>query len=44
VTLGFEAMNDSQRADSKLDLVELEGAVEYKSLPSGLHNVKEDLV
>ncbi|KAF2461745.1 hypothetical protein BDY21DRAFT_329517 [Lineolata rhizophorae] len=24
--------------------VELEGVVEYKSLPSGLHNVKEDLV
>lgn len=24
--------------------LELEGAVEYKSLPSGLHSVKEDLV
>lgn len=24
--------------------VELEGVVEYKSLPSGLHNVTEDLV
>jgi hypothetical protein len=24
--------------------VPLEGIVEYKSLPSGLHNVKEDLV
>jgi hypothetical protein len=24
--------------------VPLEGVVEYKSLPSGLHNVKEDLV
>lgn len=24
--------------------VELDGAVEYKSLPSGLHNVKEDLM
>jgi hypothetical protein len=24
--------------------VEVEGAVEYKSLPSGLHNVSEDLV
>ncbi|KAF2433474.1 hypothetical protein EJ08DRAFT_731453 [Tothia fuscella] len=27
-----------------LDSVPLEGIVEYKSLPSGLHNVKEDLV
>ena len=25
-------------------LVELEGIVEFKSLPSGLHNVREDLV
>ena len=25
-------------------LVEVEGVVEYKSLPSGLHNVTEDLV
>jgi hypothetical protein len=24
--------------------VQLEGVVEYKSLPSGLHNIKEDLV
>jgi hypothetical protein len=24
--------------------VPLEGVVEYKSLPSGLHNVKEDLI
>ncbi|KAF2231433.1 hypothetical protein EV356DRAFT_525951 [Viridothelium virens] len=24
--------------------IELDGAVEYKSLPSGLHNVKEDLI
>ena len=24
--------------------VELEGVVEYKSLPSGLHTVKEDLI
>jgi hypothetical protein len=24
--------------------VEIEGVVEYKSLPSGLHNVSEDLV
>lgn len=24
--------------------VEIDGAVEYKSLPSGLHNVHEDLV
>lgn len=24
--------------------VEVEGVVEYKSLPSGLHNVAEDLV
>jgi hypothetical protein len=27
-----------------LEHVPLEGVVEYKSLPSGLHNVKEDLV
>jgi hypothetical protein len=27
-----------------LESVPLEGVVEYKSLPSGLHNVKEDLV
>ncbi len=26
------------------DAVELEGVVEYKSLPSGLHKVKEDLM
>ena len=26
------------------DAVELEGVIEFKSLPSGLHNVKEDLV
>lgn len=25
-------------------IVEVEGVVEYKSLPSGLHNVTEDLV
>jgi hypothetical protein len=25
-------------------LVDMEGVVEYKSLPSGLHNIKEDLV
>lgn len=25
-------------------LVKLDGVVEFKSLPSGLHNVKEDLV
>ena len=24
--------------------IQLDGVVEYKSLPSGLHNVKEDLV
>ena len=26
------------------EVVQLEGVVEYKSLPSGLHNVEEDLV
>lgn len=31
------------RAD-RIEIVEVEGAVEYKSLPSGLHNVSEDLV
>lgn len=25
-------------------VVELSGSVEYKSMPSGLHNVQEDLV
>jgi DENN domain-containing protein 11 len=25
-------------------IVELEGVVDFKSLPSGLHNVKQDLV
>lgn len=25
-------------------IVEVEGVVEYKSLPSGLHNVREDLM
>lgn len=26
------------------NIVELDGAVEFKSLPSGLHTVKDDLV
>ncbi|CRG89339.1 hypothetical protein PISL3812_06375 [Talaromyces islandicus] len=31
-------------ADQRRAIVDIESAVEYKSLPSGLHNVQEDLV
>ncbi len=31
-------------ATTDVCLVEIEGVVEFKSLPSGLHNVKEDIV
>lgn len=31
-------------SDTDCKTVDIEGVVEYKSLPSGLHNVTEDLV
>lgn len=49
VTSAYASEAGTREADSAVycrvnHLVEIEGVVEYKSLPSGLHHVSNDLV